>query len=375
MTVTQRVGARELRTMLQARGFDVLGKLFPASKITAPVFTPLNPTRADTRPGSFVIWTSGAAFGGFTEYSPKGPPASGDILDLVAYVHNRGGDRSFAYAWASDFLGLKKLDAQQLAAAKQRAAIAQQSAVKTESDKQIRARQQAFKIWLDADPAIAGTIAETYYASRGIAYASLQNAESDLRFHPRLEWWKGIKWEGRRYVAPGPRLPAIVAAARSESGDITGVHCTFLRNDGRAKADVDPPKLMRGVIKGSPVQITRGGSGMTLEEAKANGVLDAVIVAEGIENALSVALTVPEARVWAATAFDMLRFVPVWHPVVDRLVIAADNDIGRTPDQSAKIEEKLAETVDELAAFGKPVSVMRPPNGVKDFNDLLKGGA
>ena len=107
------VDAREIRALLQRDVLTLLRKLFPRYSITSPVFTPLNPTREDKTPGSFVIWTAGAAAGGFNEYSPRGQ-ARGDVIDLIAYVNRKPGDRTFAFAWARDFLGIRKMSEAQL---------------------------------------------------------------------------------------------------------------------------------------------------------------------------------------------------------------------------------------------------------------------
>lgn len=365
MTVHARIGARELRGMLQARSYEVIGKLFPQYRITAPVFTPRNPTRHDDRPGSFVIWTTGPAAGGFSEYSPAGPPAKGDIIDLIAYVHRS--DRSFAVQWAKDFLGIQQMTESELAARKASAKAVAQAVTASESEAQARKRQAAFKLFLGAERTVLDTVAEVYLAvARGIPFRAIANREEDLRYAPRLGWWKGDKWEGNRFTAPGPKFPAMVAAFRNELGEIVAAHCTFLRSDGSGKADVPNPKLIKGRYRGAVIRLTRGPSDLTPEEAREHGVLEPLIVAEGIETALSVAAAVPEARVWAAGAFHNIQNVPVWHPCVDAVTIAADND------GSAEAEEKLAATVDHLSQFGKPVSVMRAHEG-KDFNDLWKG--
>src|SRR4051812_37168906 len=112
------IDAREIRGLLQRDVLKLLHRLFPQHPISTPVFAPKNPTRDDKTPGSFVIWTAGAAAGGFNEYSPRGPQASGDVIDLISYVHKRPGDRAFAFAWARDFLGIKKMSDAELRAIK-----------------------------------------------------------------------------------------------------------------------------------------------------------------------------------------------------------------------------------------------------------------
>lgn len=359
------VGARDLREMLRQRLDPVLQKLFPQYRITHPTFTPLNPTRADKRPGSFVIWTSGAAAGGFHEYSPAFQ-ASGDIIDLVAYVHRA--DRAYACAWAKDFLGIASMSREALTRAKNTAR--QSAAIEARSASQANAakRQRANELFNKAVP-IRGTLGETYLAARGIAFSALSNPEDDLRFMPKLEYWKLAEWD--RSTKPwtklksGPKLPAMVAAMRNAAGDITAAHCTFLRSDGSGKADLPNAKLMRGEARGAMIRLTRGPENLTVEEAAAAGVIEAAIVAEGIETALSLALAIPEARVSAAGSFDLMMLAPIEVAIFDPAIYALDNDDN--PKASAVVEARL----DALRATGKRAASMRAHEG-KDFNDLIR---
>jgi hypothetical protein len=360
---------REIRAMLQQRVTELVGKLFPHYSISYPVFTPLNPTRPDKHPGSFVIWTAGAAAGGYNEYSPAGSgKASGDVIDLIAYVHNRAGDRKFALAWARDFLGLKTM-----APAEKRAAVrqARDHAVQitaAQSDAIKRRVAKANAMWGKTVP-IACSVAETYLASRRIPLMLVKNRENDLRFLPDLEFWKLGEWD--RSVTPWkclkepPRFPAMVAAMRNAAGDLTAVHCTFLRRDGMAKADVggEQAKLMRGEARGSVIRLTRGADNLTLDDARAHGIVQPYGISEGIENGLSVALAVPEARIVAAGSFDLMLAAGI-PDIADPIIYIRDND------NNVKADEKVQDRIDELAALGKQATQMAPHDG-KDFNDLM----
>jgi hypothetical protein len=355
---------REIRAMLQLRVDELCRQLFPRYDITSPVFTPLNPTRPDRRPGSFVIWTRGAAAGGFNEYAP-GFQDSGDVIDLIAYVHNRHKDRRFALTWARDFLGIKAMSPserrQAAQQAKRQAALATQAQSEQTTRKIIRAR----KIW-DKTLPIAGSAGEIYFASRRIPLMLIPNREEDLRFLPDMEWWQGAKWEADRKVAEGPHFPAIVAAVRNLAGELTAIHCTFIRADGSGKADVAKPKLMLGAVKGSFIRLTRGPSNLALEEAEACGVIEPFVTAEGIETGLSVALELREARVAAAGSFDHMMLIEVEHMRAEPIVYALDND------DNPQAEETVRDRIDALRDAGKAASFMRP-SGAKDFNDVVRG--
>lgn len=363
-----KVEPREIRAMLQQRLPDLLAKLFPHYRVTFPVMTPRNPTRDDKHAGSFVVWTAGAAAGGFNEYSPRGPACSGDVIDLIAYVNGRAGDRRFALAFARDFLGLETMDAAALTRSR-REARAHASQVTAAQSEQIAGRiKKANALWMKSLP-IAGSVAETYLASRRIPLAIIRHREDDLRFVPRLEWWKGTKWD--RSTTPwtkleeGPHLPAMIAAMRNLAGDITAVHCTFLRLDGSGKADVAEPKLIRGLAKGAAIRLTRGDADMDVAEAIEKGVVDPLIVSEGIENGLSLALGAPEARVWAAGSFRTMLDAPVEPDIFDPLVFGLDND------DDPKAADAIADRIDALREAGKRVGQMRAHAG-KDFNELVQ---
>jgi len=362
--MSNRVGPRQLREMAQARIGEVLGALFPGQAITYPVFTPLNPTRDDKTPGSFVIWTRGAACGGFIEYAREGE--KGDVIDLVAYVHRR--DRAFALRWLEDLFGIRDMDPALLRQAKATARTKACETQKADSAKLARKRRIANDMFRRAEPSILGTVAEDYLAARGIAYRALKFPEQDVRFAPSLEWWKGAKWkteEGgvKTKVEPGPKFPAIVAAMRNIHGELTAVHCTFLRADGTGKADVAGAKLMYGQVKGAIIRLTRGPSNLTWEEAKANGVLEPFAVGEGLETMLTVGLAIPECVTGAAGSLDNIANVYVTHDRVEETYVCFDNDAG------PKLAEKRNTIMDVLGASGNPVAAMMPPDGINDWNE------
>jgi len=363
-----KVDARELRVMLQDRLDELLGQLFPGTRIGYPTFSPKNPTRNDAHPGSFVIWTRGEAKGGYRDYATG---QSGDVIDLLALAHNREGDKAFAFDFARDFLGLAKLTGQALRAAKDRAKKSATLAAATQDAIAASRRRRALEIVLNATPAIAGTVVEHYLASREIALGLVPNRE-ELRFMPELEHWASAEWKNesgqQRKVKPGASFPAMIAALHNNAGDVTAVHCTFLRRDGSGKADVERPKLMLGQVQGSAVWISRGPDNLTLAEAALNGTRCPLILTEGIEDALTLAVAVPEARVWAATSLGNLGNIA---PPADAasIIVAADNDWGKPQAQ-----DQLTRAIDELSRHGVPVTVMRAHEG-KDFNDLMRGRA
>lgn len=194
-----------------------------------------------------------------------------------------------------------------------------------------RARQ-AQALWSEASQ-IGGTIAESYLRGRGINCA----LPGTLRY--LAEAWH----------LSGRRLPALVA--RVDGSDGFAVHRTYLRQDGKGKAEVEPQKAMLGQVKGGAVQL-----------ARAPGPL---VVAEGIETALSLACGLLDgpSSIWAALSTSGMIGLHL-PDTPSRLIIAPDGD---------KAGHVAALTLaDRAARDGWQVSIMTPPRGF-DFNDLLRG--
>jgi hypothetical protein len=206
---------------------------------------------------------------------------------------------------------------------------------KREAGRQAEAKKrarQAQMLWSEATQ-IGETVAETYLRGRGINCA----LPDTLRYHP--EAWH----------VSGRRLPALVA--RVDGSDGFAVHRTYLRQDGKGKADVEPQKAMLGGVKGGAVQL-----------ARAPGPF---VVAEGIETALSLACGLLDgpSSIWAALSTSGMTGLHL-PDIPSRLIIAPDGD--RAGHMAALT------LADRAARDGWQVSILTPPRG-GDFNDLLRG--
>jgi phage/plasmid primase-like uncharacterized protein len=192
-------------------------------------------------------------------------------------------------------------------------------------------RDQVARIWHQTGPA-SGSLIARYLAARGI----VSPLPSDLHFHPHLRH------------PTGTYAPAMVAAVRNVDGDVTGLHRTWLRDDGACKAHLSPAKAMLGICRGGAVRLAE--------------VADELGVSEGIESGLSVQHTTG-LPVWAALSTSGLSGLVI--PTrVHRIVILADGDEpGEEAAQTAAVR---------WCHEGREVRVARPPRGC-DFNDLLLG--
>ena len=160
--------------------------------------------------------------------------------------------------------------------------------------------QSARRLFAGSAPA-KGTLVETYLRHRGITHVP---GADTLRFHPRCYY------RGRGSSEQEPR-PAMIAAVTDPSGTITGVHRTWLADDGSQKAPVDPPRRALGHL---------------LRNAVRFGVAQDVLIAgEGIETMLSLIEALPTLPMLAALSAGHLGAIQ-FPPTLRRLYIAQDRD-------------------------------------------------
>ena len=261
------------------------------------------------------------------------------------------GDKRAALAWARRWLGLGDAPAP----ARQVPAPAPRS---TAADPDVAARRAAaLRLFLAAQPRLAGTPAASYLAARGIDLAELGRQPRSLRFHPGL--WN--RESGRDW-------PALVAAVVSRAGEHVATHRTWLAQDRDGiwrKAPLREPKMSLGRTAGATIRLWRGASGKPLRDAPEG---DTVAIAEGIETALSVAIACPELRVLCAVSLGNLQRIAL-PPAVRTVILCADDD-----GDNERARAAFDWAVQHFLADGRSVRIARPPIG-KDFNDTLQAAA
>ena len=193
---------------------------------------------------------------------------------------------------------------------------------------------QAF--W-DAGLPFAKSPSQAYLSERGLTYEALDA----LRYHPAT-------WH-----PSGQRLPAMLAAVRdTRTGEFRAVHRTFLRVDGAGKAAVDPTRASLGPVSGGAVQLQHPSGDVPL------------VVAEGIETALSAATMIGGAA-WSAVSAGNLATLPLPPlPACPVVVIAADPDRPGLRAANAAGRRWQSE--------GRSVRIATPDRPGVDFNDLLR---
>lgn len=208
-------------------------------------------------------------------------------------------------------------------------------AIPRSADRDMRRRGLAARLWAGARP-LEGSPAEAYLRSRGLSLAV-----SDLRYHPRAPYGRGVEAIFR---------PALLAAVRDESG-LAAVHRTFLDPCTGRLAGLAVPKRALG----------RLGSGAVRLGAPEDGVLG---WAEGIENAIAATLLF-RTPCWAMLGTERFARAAL-PPGVSRLVLFLDNDAG------GRRAEALAREAQRRA--GVEIEARYPAAPGADWNDVLLRG-
>jgi hypothetical protein len=351
---------RDLVNVLARLGIhdrDVMGKI-----------TPLNPTRRDRRPGSFVIWTQGDAAGAWRDYATG---ESGDLYGLIEYL---GGLARWidAYHWGLAHLGLEAgviRSKEQDQADRER--LARERTAEAARAEKLAAEKSAalFGLWLSLPASLAGTPAERYLReARGLPLDRLPYPPAALRWCEAADWTDPETGEIKtwRHV-----MVAAVSCAGSKDGKgagdrVTGLHRTYLKSDGSGKAE-GRSKFMIGTTRGGAIRLARGAGGLTPAKAAAKGKSCPLILGEGIETVLTAAIARPDYRAWAAGSLAHMGAI-AWPDCASAVVLL--REAGDHPEAVTAFERVLAHWQDQ--SRGRPVVVVDSPAGTSDLNDLVK---
>lgn len=363
----------QIGDMLRARIRDLVAEWQLEGYVEQDEFVALNPLRADRSMGSFRIVLTGQLQGLVRDFAGGGWDGRGNWSPLqftadLWFGRNIGE----ALKWSRGFLGLDGTDHTSLQKTRRAVAQAEQSAdlrAAAAEEKAKRFRAYAQRLWLSVEPGIIGTPVDAYLAGRGIDLRAMQFEPGAIRYHPAMVC---------KELGEQATLPAMITIIQNGKGDSLALHRTFLdvKPDGTVtKASfLREEKKVIGRYKGGYVSIQKG---ITVDaetgEWKKNPPLSRcrvpvwVDITEGIENALSVAIADQAARVIAAVGLSNMANIDL-PPIVEGVTIWRDNDAPGSP-----ADEALQRAIEAFLARGKRVKVIRPPEGVKDVNDLLRG--
>lgn len=365
---------------------ELLGPNAPARFQRGGSWNFLWPWRANAKPTQAILYLTGARRGGFVDFVSG---TKGDVIDLVAVCKAgviNDDTRMDAVRWIEDRFSLRAMDPEARARMEAQAK-AQRIAMEAAEARRVKERRGRARRFFHSCETWEGTLVETYFReARGFDLRAVPNLGHSIRFHPACEYWLGAQYreetgpDGKRRrvkVAPGPRFPAMVTAMVDEAGKIGACHYTFLRPDGRDKAHAVPAgldepkaKMMFPETAGLTMRLTHGPSGLTMDRAAEAGISDVLGVAEGIEDALSAALSDPDLRCCAAGSLAGYMTLHD-HPAVSAFLLFRDNDWDN-PQALAQFDRALA----RVRQFGKPVAACAMPAAWgKDINDALRGSA
>ncbi|WP_420415813.1 DUF7146 domain-containing protein [Marinovum algicola] len=329
----------------------------------------LNPGRADRSVGSFYVYMSGPKAGRWCDHacpSQRGL-GYGDILDLIALSCRT--DMRGALSEARAFLGLQTLSAEDMAARRRAAEQAKQERAAQARQDALRIQKragQAQALWLSGRVDLRGSPVDLYLRGRGIDLGRLGRAPGVIRYVPKCRYYFECDKTGE--ITEG-EYPAMVAAVTDSRGKFVACHRHYLAlgQDGWGKAPVPQAKLAFGNYGGAAINVwrgvgPRGGKPASLPQCPPG---THVYVAEGLEDALSVVLLLPEARVLAAISLS--NFATLRLPRnVSTLTLVADLD------ENATAAAQLRHAIASHQAAGRDVRLWQNAWGGKDVNDALR---
>lgn len=343
------IDLKDIASMLADRIEDLCADVLPRGRRHGKNWVDAN-VAAGGLGDSMMVCLQGPNRGVFNHF---GAGRAGDAIDLIAYVLYNG-DKKKAVAYAKSFLGLDNARPHDVERVRSRARKAAQDRAKKHQDQIARRKRQAHAMWLNARPLKKHDPVLRYLqGTRGIPMDRLAKLPGALRFTPDL------------YHVSGRSCPAMVAAVHNAAGEFVAVHRTylsFIQGGAVRKAALgEQAKMVLGPYGGGTIALSRGVSGKSLKDAPEG---DEIILCEGIEDGLSLAVACPDWRVHAAVSVGNFQNV-VLPPAIRTVLIAADNDAPGTPAARA-----MQKAVDRFIDQGREVYVARPEGG-KDFNDML----
>lgn len=321
---------------------------------------------------SLKVRISGSKMGTWADYAcdASEPFGKGDMLKLVQHTVAEQPTVAAAIKWAKGWLGIESMGGDALEQHRRRAEAAQRRAEQQRAGERADKRRQAEGLWLGAAK-IIGTPAMQYLTGRGIDFAAIGAIPGALRF--RGDVGHG---EMRR------KLPAMCSAFWNIEGQIAAVHLTYLERtrDGRWVKIPDlivdgkklkvAKKIRSPAFVGAHIPINKGAHKVPLKDIPAG---TPIYVSEGIEDALTVAMARPDARIVAAGTLGNIGALELPRQAGDLILICQHDAPGSKAD--ASLEAQITRQQERARADGsnRKVRCLWPDRAYKDFNDQLLG--
>lgn len=317
----------------------------------------------------------------------------GDLVGLVNYARFNNADMKRALAWSKDFIG-GKIEPETEKDRELR--LLRQRAAERKEEREERARQgkARFHFLFDEKTVAdwAGTPAWHYLNNRlDGRLAQLGHLPGCIRFHPAL--YNAQLSTRERAV----ELPAMIAAVVNVEGSVIALHRTWLVKRGAGDESWDrlraedlaayagrtsdgrelKGKKVLGSFRGGTIRLWAGRRyNLDTGEVKL-GVQwprlprgASIMLCEGIETGLSLALAMPERRIVTTVSIDGFADV-VLPPCFDKVTIAADRD-DKNERQKAATSAAIERAKLAHANAGRKLQIVYPPEGIDDWNTALK---
>ena len=253
-----------------------------------------------------------------------------------------GGDHQVAYAWALRFI----VSEGQVPGTPPSTPPPRHDEGQTKADR-------AKAMYLAGEPFSWDGPAGLYLRGRGIRPELIAGNLRALRFMRRC-WHSDVEM-----LLPAMLAPVIDPLTRRH----IATHRTYLEQDengGWCKSRVGTPKKLLGSAVGGVIPLTRGASNKPLGQAPDN---DGCLIAEGVENAVTVAQFFPELRALSCVSSGNLPKIAL-PPAISDVLLVRDRD-GENLAVKASRDAALA----RWAAEGREIQIWEPAEGTKDAND------
>jgi hypothetical protein len=158
-------------------------------------------------------------------------------------------------------------------------------------------------------------------------------------------------------------MPAMLACVvHPREGLHLSTHRTFLelRDGAWRKASVRPAKMALGGVGGGIIPLIYGASGKRWRDAPEG---DPLLVAEGIENALSAAIMRPDRRAIAAVSVGNIAAIDL-PPKFNDVLLVEDRD-----GENDAVVQAHMRAINRWLEEGRGVSFLKPPAGISDVNE------
>lgn len=315
----------------------------------------------------------------------------GRALELIAYCHGwydlptRGAEH--AAHLAMQRLGLGNVSETQLEQDRARAAAKRARHDADAAAHRDRKAGAAFAIFAGAGNIILPdreTVAETYWrVRRGVDFRQApfigprggSLVPGSLRLVDRHRY---LIRDAREQVRGEFFAPCQVACCTDADGQIRALHQTWLRADGTDKADipaasdgrVQKARRVLGEYAGCVIPLWRGDGHLSVRQANENGLLQTLVLVEGVEDGVSAIMADPAHRVWAMISLSNMANVARRLPACIEAVIVHRQNDWLKPQAVATFEAGMS----ELRRTGRMVAEVEAVYG-KDLSDTLREGA